>query len=96
MPVNVVTSFGTVVPSRLSPATASSSVNTNRPTLNRTSASRSSVVAITRGVSWPPAIWIATSSEPKVKTRKDSDSVMTAWYMVVAPVTDSPVRFQSR
>ncbi len=76
--------------------TASSSVKTNSPTLTRTTLSRSSVVAITRGVSWPPAIWMATSSEPKVKTRNDSDSVMTVWYIVVAPDTPSPVTFQSR
>ena len=37
-------------------------------------------VAMIRGVSWPPAIWIATSSEPNVNTRNDSVSVMTVWY----------------
>ena len=39
--------------------------------------SRSSVVAMTRGVYWPLATWIATSSEPNVKTTKERLSVMT-------------------
>ncbi len=32
---------------------------------------RRRVVAMTRGVSWPPAIWIAISIDPKVKMMKD-------------------------
>ena len=32
-----------------------------------------------RGVSWPPATWIATSSEPNVKTMNDSVSVIVVW-----------------
>ena len=58
---------------------AKTSVNTNSPTLPRTTLSRSSVVAMMRGVSWPPAIWIATSSEPNVNTTNDSVSVMVVW-----------------
>ena len=38
--------------------------------------SRSNVVAMIRGVSWPPATWIATSSDPKVNTRNESVSVI--------------------
>ena len=40
--------------------------------------SRSSVVAMIRGVYCPLAIWIATSSEPKVKIMSDSVSVTIA------------------
>ena len=42
-----------------------------------------------RGVSCPPAIWIATSSEPNVNTRNDSASVMIVWYIACAPETPS-------
>ncbi len=52
-------------------------VKTKSPTLNRTTLSRSSVVAIIRGVSWPLATWMATSKDPNVKTRNDSASEMT-------------------
>ena len=44
------------------------------PTVNRIPLSRSSVVAMIRGVYCPPATWIATSSEPKVNTRKESSA----------------------
>ena len=72
-----VTISGTRFSRRSSAMTAKISENTNRPTLYRTTLSRSSVVAMIRGVSWPPAICMATSSEPNVKTRNDSVSVMT-------------------
>ncbi len=51
---------------------------------------RRSVVAMIRGVSWPPATWIATRSEPNVNTRNDKVSVITVWYSAVAPVGSSP------
>ncbi len=47
------------------------SENINNPTIQRMTLSRSSVVAMMRGVYWPPAIWMATSSEPNVNTRND-------------------------
>ena len=43
-----------------------------------------------RGVSWPLAIWIATSSEPNVKTTNESVSVMMVWNSVWAPATPRP------
>ena len=43
------------VSTRFSAMTAKMSENTNSPTLNLTTLSRRSVVAIIRGVSWPPA-----------------------------------------
>ena len=52
--------------------------------------SRSSVVAMMRGVYCPLATWIATSSEPNVKTSNDSDSVMTALHSAFAPSSPSP------
>ena len=52
--------------------------------------SRSSVVAMMRGVYCPLATWIATSSEPKVKTTNDSVSVMTALVSAFAPSSPSP------
>ena len=45
------TSSGTLFSSRLRAITAKISVNTNRPTLPRTTLSRSRVVAMIRGVS---------------------------------------------
>ena len=48
-----------------------------------------------RGVSWPPATWIATSSEPNVNTRNDRASVMTVWYSACAPDRASAVSSQS-
>ena len=69
---------------------ANTSVNTNRPTLPRTTLSRSSVVAMMRGVSWTPATWIATSSDPNVNTTNESVSVIVVWYSACAPETDSP------
>ena len=47
--------------------------------------SRSSVVAMTRGVYWPLATWIATSSEPNVKTTNERVSVMTVLESALAP-----------
>ena len=47
-----------------------------------------------RGVSWPPATWIATSSEPNVNTRNDKVNVITVWYSAVAPAGSSPPRRQ--
>ena len=52
--------------------------------------SRSSVVAMMRGVYWPLATWIATSSEPKVKTMNDRENVMTALNIAFAPSIPSP------
>ena len=46
------------------------------------------------GVSCPPAIWIATSSEPNVNTRNDRVNVMTVWYSPVAPAGASAVSSQ--
>ncbi len=46
----------TLFSSRLSAMIANTSEKTNNPTLNRTTLSRSSVVAMIRGVSWPLAI----------------------------------------
>ena len=69
----------TVFSERLSAMIAKTSVDTNSPTLPRTTASRSSVVAMTRGVSWNPATWIATSRDPKVNTTNDSVSVIVVW-----------------
>ena len=70
------TSSWTRPSSRSRAITEKISANTNNPTLYRTTLSRSSVVAMMRGVSCPPAICTATSSEPKVKTRNDSVSEM--------------------
>jgi hypothetical protein len=64
-----------IVASRLDP-TAQNNVKANRPTANRITLLRSSVVAMIRGVSCPPATWMATSSEPKVNTRNEIVSVM--------------------
>ena len=89
-----VTSCGTTSTVRLSALTANSSVNMFRPTVYLITRSRSSVVAMMRGVSWPLAIWIATSSEPNVKTTNESVSVMSVWNRVWAPSTPSPVRSQ--
>ena len=61
-------------------------VKTKQPTVNRITLSRSSVVAMIRGVYCPPATWIATSSEPNVKTRNERFSVITVSSMVRAPV----------
>ena len=47
--------------------------------------SRSSVVAIMRGVYWPLATWMATSSEPNVKTTNERLSVMTVLASALAP-----------
>ena len=52
-------------------------VKTKQPTVNRITLSRSSVVAMIRGVYCPPATWIATSSEPNVKTRNERLIVTT-------------------
>ncbi len=65
-----------------------------RPTVYLITRSRSSVVAMMRGVSCPLAIWIATSSEPKVNTTNVSVSVTMVWNRVRAPSTPSPVRSQ--
>ena len=43
-----------------------------------------------RGVYCPLATWIATSSEPKVKTRKDMFAVMTVSSVARAPLIDRP------
>ena len=76
---------------RSSAITAKTSVKTKRPTLYLTTLSRKSVVAMIRGVNCPPAIWIATNSEPNVKTRNDSVSVITVWYSDWAPDMPKPV-----
>src|SRR3954447_2161330 len=47
-------------------------VSTNSATIQRMVLSRSSVVAMMRGVSCALAIWIATSSELKAKTMKET------------------------
>ncbi len=52
--------------------------------------SRSSVVAMMRGVYCPLATWIATNSEANVKTSNDSVSVMTALESALAPSSPSP------
>jgi hypothetical protein len=57
--------------------------------------SRNSIVAMMRGVSCPLATWIATSSDPKVNTRKDSASVMTVPYIACAPDCASAPTCQS-
>ena len=59
--------------------------------MHRMTLSRSSVVAMMRGVYWPPATWIATSSEPNVKTRNERFIVMKVSSSVRAPVTDNAV-----
>ena len=64
-----------------------------RPTVYLITRSRSSVVAMMRGVSCPPAIWIATSREPNVNTTNVSVSVTSVWNRVWAPATRRPVRF---
>ena len=94
IPVRNTPTSSTAAPCRLSPVTAKTSVKTDRPTLYRTTLSRSSVVAMIRGVSCPPATWIATSSEPNVNTRNDSVSVMTVWYNDCAPAGSNPTRRQ--
>ncbi len=71
---------------------ANNRVNMFRPTEYLITRSRSSVVAMMRGVSCPLAIWIATSSDPNVKTTNESVSVMMDWNSVWAPATASPVR----
>ena len=40
---------------------------------------------MTRGVYWPLATWIATRSEPNVKTTKERLSVMTVLQRALAP-----------
>ena len=58
--------------------------------MTRMALSRSSVVAMMRGVYWPPATWIATSSEPKVKTRNDSFIVIEGLMQRLRPVPREP------
>ena len=70
--------------------TQNASVKTKTPTTVRMALSRNSVVAMMRGVYCPPATWIATSSEPKVKTRNDRFIVMRVSSVDRAPVSDSP------
>ena len=65
-------------------------VKTKQPTVNRITLSRSSVVAMIRGVYWPPATWMATSSEPNVNTRKERFSVITVSSIDRAPGMDRP------
>ena len=55
---------------------AKSSVKMNNPAVFRIVLSRSSMVAIIRGVSCPLATWIATSIDPNVKTTKASVNEM--------------------
>ena len=69
---------------------AKTRVKTKQPTVNRMTLSRSSVVAMIRGVYCPPATWIATSSEPNVKTRKERFNVTTVSSMDRAPAMDRP------
>ena len=64
-------------------------MKTKTPTVVRMALSRSSVVAMMRGVYWPPATWIATSNEPKVKTRNDRLSVMSVSSNDRAPASGS-------
>ena len=61
---------GAEVFTRLITPMAKRSVKINNPTVKRMTLSRSSVVAMIRGVSCPLAICMATSREPKVKTMK--------------------------
>ena len=48
------------------------------------------MVAMTRGVYCPPATWIATSKDPNVNTRKDSDSVTIVSSPERAPDNENP------
>ncbi len=47
-------------------------------------------MAMMRGVYCPPATWMATRSDPKVKTMKDSENVTTALNIAFAPSMPSP------
>jgi hypothetical protein len=66
---------------------AKSIVNTKSPTVPRMTLSRNSVVAMIRGLSCPLATWIATSIDPKVKTRNESVSVMMVCIAAVVPAS---------
>ena len=90
MPATSRSSCFTVSSIRVSTRTAKARVNTNMPTIARMTLSRSSVVAMMRGVYWPPATWIATSSEPKVKTMNERLRVMKSSSWTFAPVTERP------
>ena len=65
-------------------------MKTKQPTVNRITLSRSSVVAMIRGVYCPPATWIATSSEPNVKTRNERFIVTTVSSMRPRPAMGRP------
>jgi len=76
-----------VLPSPAAPMTAPSSTSGFQSPIGL---SRSRVVAMMRGVYCPLATWIATSSEPKVNTRKDKFAVMMVSSVVRAPLIDNP------
>jgi hypothetical protein len=83
-----VTRRGTVSSIRATVPMANNRVMRNRPTVNRMTLSRNKVVAMIRGVSWPLAIWMATISEPNVKTINESVSVMIVCRAVSVPAVD--------
>ncbi len=90
MPATSTSSCLTVSSIRVSTRTAKARVKRKMPTIVRMTLSRSRVVAMMRGVYWPPATWIATSSEPKVKTMNEMLRVMKSSSWTRAPVTDRP------
>ncbi len=65
-------------------------VKMNRPTVKRMTLLRSSVVAMIRGVSCPLATWIATRSDPKVKTMNEIVSVSTVFRASDVPAGVAP------
>ena len=90
MPATNRSSCLTVSSVRVSARTAKARVKRKTPTITRMTLSRSRVVAMMRGVYWPPATWIATSSEPNVKTMNERLSVMKVCSWSRAPCTERP------
>jgi len=74
----------------VSTRSAKTRVNTKQPMVNRITLSRSSVVAMIGGVYCPPATWIATSSEPHVKTSNERFNVITVSSNDRAPAIGRP------
>jgi hypothetical protein len=74
---------------RASVPTLKASVSTNNAMMSRMVLSRSSVVAMMRGVSWALAIWIATSSELKANTMKATVAETTLSSVVSTVATSS-------
>ena len=75
---------------------AKSRVKVKRPTVKRMELSRSNVVAMILGVNCPPATWMATRREPKVKTMNVSVSVMIVSIISVFPMRPNRRRVVTR